>query len=291
MIKVPPRARASRLNGTPKLAAARSGNSPAASNPLMARWTGRFALPPFDRIEPRHFKPALEAAFRAHRAEIDNIANNTARPTFTNTIVALEKSGRQLSRAGAVFSNLESTDSTPELQEIARAMSPRFAAHETRILLDAQLFQRIDTLYQRRDALKLNDEDRRVLERHHLTFVRAGARLSRSAKVRVKQINARLASLVTQFMQNVLKDEQSWQLVLAGERPPSAPSDNIPPPDRNNVPLSATSPAPQPILLYPTRRIVRSHFPVQRLRTHRNLHHQSGPPVDAVQISVAVIRS
>ena len=218
MTKVPPRARPSRSNGTAKPAAARNGKSNAASNPLMARWTGAFALPPFDRIEPRHFKPALEAAFREHRAEIDSIANNAARPTFANTIVALEKSGRQLSRAGAVFSNLESTDSTPELQEIARAMSPRFAAHETRILLDAQLFQRIDTLYQRRDALKLNDEDRRVLERHHLTFVRAGARLSRSAKVRVKQINARLASLVTQFMQNVLKDEQSWQLVLDGER-------------------------------------------------------------------------
>ncbi len=218
MTKVPPRARPSRSNGTAKPAAARNGKSNAASNPLMARWTGAFALPPFDRIEARHFKPALEAAFREHRAEIDSIANNAARPTFANTIVALEKSGRQLSRAGAVFSNLESTDSTPELQEIARAMSPRFAAHETRILLDARLFQRIDTLYQRRDALKLNDEDRRVLERHHLTFVRAGARLSRSAKVRVKQINARLASLVTQFMQNVLKDEQSWQLVLDGER-------------------------------------------------------------------------
>ena len=96
-------------------------------------------------------------------------------------------------------------------------MSPRFAAHETQILLDQRLFRRIDDLYQRRDALKFDDEDRRVLERHHLTFVRAGARLSSAAKSRVKTINARLASLVTQFMQNVLKDEQSWRLVLDGD--------------------------------------------------------------------------
>jgi peptidyl-dipeptidase Dcp len=96
-------------------------------------------------------------------------------------------------------------------------MAPRFAAHETQILLDKRLFKRVDDLYERRDALKLNEEDLRVLERHHLEFVRAGARLSSADKSRVKEINARLATLVTQFMQNVLKDEQSWQLVLDGE--------------------------------------------------------------------------
>ena len=96
-------------------------------------------------------------------------------------------------------------------------MAPRFAGHETRILLDKRLFKRIDDLFERRATLKLDDEDRRVLERHHLEFVRAGARLSPAEKSRVKEINARLATLVTQFMQNVLKDEQSWRLVLDGE--------------------------------------------------------------------------
>ncbi len=187
-------------------------------NPLLGRWTGRFGEPPFEVIEARHFRPALQAAFREHKSEIEKIATNTARPTFANTILALEKSGTLLARVGSVFSNLEATDSTCELQDIAREMSPRFAAHETQILLDARLFRRIDDLYQRRDSLKLKDEDLRVLSRHHLTFVRAGARLSPAAKSRVKAINARLASLVTQFMQNVLKDEQSWRLVLDGER-------------------------------------------------------------------------
>ena len=187
-------------------------------NPLLARWTGAFGAPPFAKIETKHFRPALNVAFREHKAEIEKIASNTARPTFANTILALEKSGTLLSRVGAVFGNLEATDSTPELQDIAREMSPRFAAHETRMLLDARLFRRIDDLYERRDTLNLNDEDRRVLERHHLTFVRAGARLSSAAKSRIKTINARLATLVTQFMQNVLKDEQSWRLVLDGKR-------------------------------------------------------------------------
>lgn len=187
-------------------------------NPLLARWTTAFGAPPFAKIETKHFRPALNAAFREHKAEIEKIASNSARPTFTNTVLALEKSGTLLSRVGAVFGNLEATDSTPELQDIAREMSPRFAAHETQILLDARLFRRIDDLYERRAALHLNDEDLRVLERHHLTFVRAGARLSSAAKSRVKAINARLASLVTHFMQNVLKDEQSWRLVLDGKR-------------------------------------------------------------------------
>jgi peptidyl-dipeptidase Dcp len=187
-------------------------------NPLLARWRGPFELPPFDKIEARHFRPALLAAFREHKAEIEKIAGDPRRATFTNTVVALEKSGAALARMGAVFSNLEATDSTPALQDLAREMSPKFAAHETRILLDPRLFRRIDDLYERRFELNLSDEDRRVLERHHLTFVRAGAKLSSAAKARVKEINARLASLVTQFMQNVLKDEQSWRMVLEDER-------------------------------------------------------------------------
>jgi peptidyl-dipeptidase Dcp len=174
-------------------------------------------MPPFGSIEVLHFKPALEAAFREHNAEIEKIAANRAAPTFANTILALEKSGWQLSRVASVFWNLEASDSTPEMQKVARDMAPRFAAHETRILLDKRLFKRIDDLYERRDSLKLGDEDRRVLERHHLEFVRAGARLSSADKARVKEINARLATLVTQFMQNVLKDEQSWQLLLEDE--------------------------------------------------------------------------
>jgi len=202
----------------PSRKAAAKAPPKSAVNPLIAKWNGEFGLPPFGSIEVRHFKAALEAAFREHNSEIEKIATNSARPTFANTILALEKSGALLSRVASVFWNLEGSDSTAEMQQVARDMAPRFAAHETRILLDKRLFKRVDDLHQRRDALKLSDEDRRVLERHHLEFVRAGARLSAAEKSRVKEINARLATLVTQFMQNVLKDEQSWRLVLADER-------------------------------------------------------------------------
>ena len=197
------------------------------TNPLLSRWATPFEIPPFSKIEARHFRPALETAFREHRAQIAKISANPAKPSFANTIVAREKSGQLLSRVGSVFSNLEATDSTPELQDIAREMSPRFAAHETQIYLDAKLFRRIDDLFNRRGKLKLTDEELRVLERHHLSFVRSGARLSAAAKSRVKAINARLASLVTQFMQNVLKDEQSWHLLLDGEKELSGLSETM----------------------------------------------------------------
>lgn len=188
-----------------------------ATNPLLSRWGGPFQMPPFDRIAARHFKPAFAKAFADHRAEITQIADNTARPTFANTIVALEKSGRLLHKVGAVFSNIEAADATPELQAIARELAPKFARHEAAVLLNPKLFQRIDGLYQTRDALGLNAEDLRVLERHHMSFVRAGANLMPKAKKRVREINERLASLVTQFMQNVLKDEQSWHMLINGD--------------------------------------------------------------------------
>ena len=205
------------MKATPGKPVKRSISRKQSTNPLLSRWTTPFEIPPFAKFEVKHFRPALETAFREHRGEIAKISANSAKPSFANTIVALEKSGRLLTRVGSVFSNLEATDSTPELQEIAREMSPRFAAHETQIYLDAKLFRRIDGMFNRRDKLKLSGEELRVLERHHLSFVRSGARLSAAAKSRVKEINARLASLVTQFMQNVLKDEQTWHLLLEGE--------------------------------------------------------------------------
>lgn len=203
----------------------RSRKMPAAENPLLARWTKPFGLPPFEDIKPRHFRPAFDAAFRAHRAEIEAIAENPRRPTFRNTIVAMEKCGVLLRRVGAVFSNLDAAHTNPELQDLAREVIPRFASHETQIMLDPRLFKRVEDLYRRRDQLKLSAEDRRVLERHHLGFVRAGARLTSAQKARVKAINARLAALFTQFMQNVLKDEQTWQMVLD----PKTDLDGLPP--------------------------------------------------------------
>jgi len=188
------------------------------TNPLFARWNGPHGMPRFERFKPSHFPPAFERAFKEHLAEIDAIAGNAARPTFANTIVALEKGGQLLNRVAEVFFNLAAADTNPQMQEIERRIAPRLAAHHSAIMLNAALFDRVDELYRRRDTLKLDDEQRRLLELQHLWFTRAGARLAPKARKRVAAIKTRLAELSTAFSQNVLKDEQSWRLVLDGER-------------------------------------------------------------------------
>ena len=185
-------------------------------NPLLSRWSAAFGLPPFKKIDPSHFKAAFAAALKEHKGEIAHIAGETARPTFANTILALEKSGRLLDKVASVFYNLTGAHTNDALQAIERDMAPKLAAHETAIMLNGKLFRRVEDLYQRRDELSLTDEQRRVLELRYKWLIRAGAKLAPKQKVRVAEINQRLATLATQFSQNVLKDEQSWRLVLEG---------------------------------------------------------------------------
>jgi peptidyl-dipeptidase Dcp len=187
-------------------------------NTLLQTWRTPLQVPPYARIRPADYGPAFKEAMRRHREEIAAIGANPAKPTFANTITALEKSGRLLSRIASLFFNLAGADTNDELQTVERDIAPKLSQHESAIMLDAKLFRRIDDLYQRRDALKLDPEQRRVLELQHLWFVRAGAKLAAKDKKRVAAINERLATLATQVSQNVLKDEQSWRLVLDGER-------------------------------------------------------------------------
>jgi len=192
--------------------------TPAAGlNPLLVEWTTPFGLPPFAEVKAEHFTPAFETALTEHLADIERIKGVTEQPTFANTIVALEKSGRTLERVASIFFNLTGADTTPALQAIEREMSPRIAAHGAKIMLDEALFRRVDDLYQRRDSLGLDAEQARVLERTHTRFVRAGARLDAGSKARVAEITQRLAGLGVKFSQNVLADEQGWRLVLSGE--------------------------------------------------------------------------
>lgn len=184
------------------------------ANPLLAASTSAFGLPPFRDVKSEHFRPAFEAGFAENRAEIARIAADPAPPDFDNTIAALERSGRLLRDVGAVFWNLAATDSTPELQEIEREMSGALARHASEISLNADLFGRIDALYEQRASLDLTDEQARVLELTHKNFVRAGARSSASEKERMAAITERLANLTTTFAQNVLADESSYLLLL-----------------------------------------------------------------------------
>jgi peptidyl-dipeptidase Dcp len=187
------------------------------ANPLLETWTGPAASPPFAAIRPAHFKPAFETAMTAQLAEIDAIAGETAPPSFANTVAALERSGRALSKVSAVFGCIAGAHTNDDIQALEREMSPRLAAHRNRIQLHPGLYARIKALWDRRGELRLSPEEARVLERYEVTFRRAGAGLDATAKARVAAIGERLASLGTAFSQNVLADEQSYALVLETE--------------------------------------------------------------------------
>ena len=188
------------------------------ANPLLSTWTTPFEAPPFQAIAAEHFRPAFEAALDHHNAEIASVADATNAPTFANTIEALEAAGQTLSRVAAVFFNLASADTSPALQEIEREIAPRLADHWSAISANAALFRRVDAVFAARDGLSLTPEQRRLLERTHLSFVRSGARLDDDGKARRAAIVGRLAALHTAFSQNVLADEAAFVMALAAPR-------------------------------------------------------------------------
>lgn len=187
------------------------------TNPLLEDWQTPFKLPPFARVSARHFRSAFDEALAANTAEISEIANNTDAPAFTNTIEAMELAGDALSKVASVFFNLSGSNTNKELQEIEREMAPRLAAHHSAIMLNADLFDRVNTLYEQRGTLGLNREQLRVLERYHASFVRAGAQLEGAQREQMGKITQRLATLGTSFSQNVLADEAAYELVLDGD--------------------------------------------------------------------------
>jgi peptidyl-dipeptidase Dcp len=192
-----------------------SSPPPIPDNPLLATWDTPFAAPPFAAIQPEHFGPAFEAAFAAHRGEIAAIAGAATTPSFDNTIAALERSGRTLSRVSAVFFALVGAHSNPSLLATEREIVPRLTAHWDAIYMNPALFARIATLHH--DPAGLSPEQARVLERYFVTFRRAGAGLDAAARGRLAEIGERLAALGTRFSQRVLADEQSWTMPLDGE--------------------------------------------------------------------------
>jgi len=183
-------------------------------NPFFEVSTLPNQMPPFDRITDEHFVPAMERGMEEHLAEIETIAGNAAPPTFDNTIVAMERSGRMLDRVTSVFFALVGADTNDTRQEIQREMTPRLSAHSDAIRLDPALFARIEALYQGREELGLNAEQMRLLEEYRRDFVRAGAQLSEEQKARLREINGELARLGTEFSQNVLKEVNDSAVIV-----------------------------------------------------------------------------
>ena len=189
----------------------------ATSNPLLLPWTAAHGLPPFESVRAEHFEPAYEVALAQHLAEVDAIAADANPPSFDNTIAAIDRSGRLLDRIEGLFHNLTSSETSPALQAVEMRMAPKLAAHSSAFFMHRALFARIDALHAQRETLGLTPEQRRVLERFHFDFVRAGAKLAPAAQTRYAQIMSRLAELTTRFGQNVLADESAYRLVLRDE--------------------------------------------------------------------------
>jgi peptidyl-dipeptidase Dcp len=187
------------------------------ANPFFQTWTTPDGAPPFDRIRPEHFREAYARAFAEHDAEVAAMAAQPEPPDFANTIAALELSGRLLERVGSAFYLLVGAQSDAALLEIEREIAPQLARHWNRINTNEALFRRIDALMRGADGLDLDAEQKRVLERYHVTFRRAGAALGPASRARLIEIMERLATLGTAFSQNVLADEQAFALCLAGE--------------------------------------------------------------------------
>ncbi|WP_447730491.1 M3 family metallopeptidase [Pseudoxanthomonas suwonensis] len=196
------------------------GNAEAAAaaalqgNPFMVQSELPLQYPHFDRIKDEHFGPAFDAGMAEQLKEIEAIASNSEEPSFENTIIALENSGQVLNRARAVFFNLVGTDTNDARKAIQAEYSPKFAAHRDAIMLDGALFARIKALYEKRDSLGLDAEGVRLVERYYTDFVRSGANLSDTDKARLKEMNAELAKLGTQFDQNLLNEVNASAVVF-----------------------------------------------------------------------------
>lgn len=184
------------------------------SNPLLVDSTLPYGLPPFDQIENEHFGLAFDQAMVEHQEEIDVIVNNPQAPSFDNVMVALEQAGQRLSYVARVFYNLNGTHTNPDMQATQRTYAPKLSAHSDAILLNPDLFARVEAVYNGRDDLDIDAESKRLVEETYKGFVRAGARLSEEQKTRLKEINGELAQLGTQFGQKVLAEVNDSAVVF-----------------------------------------------------------------------------
>jgi peptidyl-dipeptidase Dcp len=196
-------------------------------NPFFDEWDTPYGIPPFALIRDEHYKPAFEWGIEELRSDVAAIRDNPEAPSFENTIEALELAGESLTRVADTFNNINNTDTNDYLQELDVEMTPRLTREWDAIYLDEKIFARVNTLFQQRDALGLDQQAMRLLELTHLDFVRQGAALDRESRERMKEINARLAELSTVFGQNLLKETNGFELVVGEEADLAGLPDNM----------------------------------------------------------------
>lgn len=186
-------------------------------NPLLEQFNTPFDTPPFDRIRNEHFLPAVQEAIREGKEEVNEIKSNSAEPDFENTIEALERSGERLNSITSIFFNLNAAETNDEIQKIARAISPLLTEYTNDLLLDAELFQRVKAVYEKRETQILSVEQKTLLEKTYKSFVRNGANLPEQEKDHLREIDKELSMLSLAFGEHVLKETNDFSLKVTDQ--------------------------------------------------------------------------
>jgi peptidyl-dipeptidase Dcp len=184
------------------------------SNPFYNEYDTPFKTPPFTEVKMEHYMPAFTDGIAQEKEEIVTIATNTEAPTFKNTLEAMEKTGELLDKVSNVFYNLKSSNTNDEMQEMAKELSPMLSKHRDDIRLNKQLFERIKTIFDQKEKLNLNVEQNRLLEKYYKNFVRGGANLNETQKGELREINKQLSLLTLQFDDNILNENNAFELVI-----------------------------------------------------------------------------
>jgi len=184
------------------------------TNPLLAEWNTPYQTPPFPEIKHEHFIPAIDAALKEAKDEVDVVIDSTDKPTFQNTIVALEVAGENLERIANVLYNLNSAKTDDTIQAIAREVSPKLSEFSNYVSLNEQLFGKVKEVYGQKENLNLTSEDLQLLEKKYIGFVRSGANLEGEDKKRYAEITTELSKLSLQFGENVLAETNAYQLLI-----------------------------------------------------------------------------
>ena len=184
-------------------------------NPFFTEYKTPFQVPPFSLIKIEHYLPAFEKGIADQQVEIDAITNNTAAPTFINTIDAFDKSGKQIKKVSSVFYSLNSANTNPEMQALNRKIAPLTTKHRDNIALNDELFQRIKMVYQDLSKSKLNADQKRVVDKYYKDFVRSGANLNETDKIKLRDLNQKLSVASIKFNEDLLAENNTnFKLVI-----------------------------------------------------------------------------
>ena len=196
-------------------------------NPFYKNYKTQFEIPPFSKIEEKHFMPAFIKGMEEHNNEIGQIIQNTEEPSFENVIIAMERSGELLDKVSAVFFNLSGSTTNEKLQEIEKEISPKLSQHYDSISLNPYIFKKVTLLWEDVDDLNLSQEERKILEETYKRFIRSGALLKGTDKDRYSDINQEISKLSVQFSQNLLAETNNFEVILSKDDLKGLPEDII----------------------------------------------------------------